>query len=143
MIRPTYSECKRIGEEADLSGTEEWNATIERLVAATEDAREVIREAHGASRDLRQLVTETRQLIASGTEEAMQEKLNAAVKESVDALGKSTGKAMREAVERVNQEFDDLAAILTGTDRQARRRGKLPLEDLIRVKAALDNHARP
>lgn len=137
--------------KADLTGgatevtsaTEEWNATIERLVAATEDAREVIREAHGVSRDLRQMITETRQLIASGTEEAMRERLNAEVKEAVDALGRETEKAMRAAVERVSQKFDGLAAILTGTDRQARRQGKPPLEDLIRVKAVIDHHARP
>jgi hypothetical protein len=125
------------------SGTEEWNATIERLVAATEDAREVIREAHGAARDLRQLITETRQLIATGTEEAMGQKLNAAVKDAVDALGRETEKAMRAAVERVNRKFDDLAALFTGTDRQARRQGKPPLEDLVRVKAVLQQQEQP
>jgi hypothetical protein len=61
-----------------LSGPEEWNATTERLVAATEDA-------------------------------------------------------MDEAVRRVNAKFDELEAILTGSDPKSRRQGRPSLEELIRV----------
>jgi hypothetical protein len=37
-------------------------STIDDLVAATMEAREVIRELHGASKDLRQLIVQARQI---------------------------------------------------------------------------------
>ena len=120
-----------------MSGTGEWDSTIDRLVAATNDAREVIQEAHGVTRDLRQLITESRKLFADGAEEAMQERLGTAVKKAVEELGTATEKAMRLAVERVDKKFDELAALYTGTERGQRRRGEPPLEDLIRAAAAL------
>jgi ABC-type transporter Mla subunit MlaD len=114
-----------------MGTTDDWNSTIDKLVAATADARDVIREAHGVTRDLRHVITEARHLIGSGVEEALQEKLGAAVKEAVDGLGKATRKAMEESVDKVNRQFDELAAVLTGTDRKSRRAGKPGLDELI------------
>lgn len=113
--------------------TEDWNSTIDKLVAATADARDVIREAHGAARDLRQLLAEARELVNSGVEEALAEKLKAEVEKSMEQLGESTRKAMRESVDKVGRQFDEMAAILTGTDRKSRRAGKLGLDELIRI----------
>jgi hypothetical protein len=131
-----------------LSSTEEWNATIERLVAATEDAREVIREAHGATRDLRQLIAETRRMIASEVEATLKKQLVTSVKESMEQVGAATKDAMDEAVRRVNAKFDELEAILTGSDPKSRRQGKPSLEELIRLSgadapAAFQRQARP
>lgn len=98
----------------------------------------MIREAHGVTRDLRQMITEARQIINSGVDEALKEQLKVAIVKTADDLGTATKDAMDAAVDRVNRKFDDLAAILTGTDRLSRRQGKPPLEDLIRAAATIE-----
>jgi hypothetical protein len=120
-----------------MAGAGDWDTTIEKLIAATEDTREVIREAHGVSRDLRQLIAEARKMIASDVEAALKKQLITSVREAMDQVGSATQEAMDAAVLRVNAKFDELAALLTGTDAKSRRLGKPPLEDLIRAAAAV------
>jgi hypothetical protein len=116
-----------------MSETGDWAAIIDKLVAATEDARDVIREAHGASRDLRQLIAEARRVIATDVETALKKQLVSSVTEALEQVGSATRDAMEDAVARVNAKFDELEEILTGADPRSRRQGKPSLEDLIRL----------
>jgi rRNA-processing protein FCF1 len=116
-------------EETDAvtEGPANWD-TINELIAATAEAREVIREMHGAQKDLRREIAEARAFIASDIEAA----IRAEVAKQMAELGEATSKAMRESVAKVGREFDRLEAIFTGRDKTARKAGHPPLEDLIR-----------
>lgn len=98
--------------------------------------REATRQAHEVLRDLR---TERRAVeqILSGIEErvkrAVADRMEEAVKRDVEALGQVTEKAMRDSVAKVEREFDRLAGILTGREKDSKHG---PLEDLIRRHVA-------
>ncbi|PZG49873.1 hypothetical protein C1I98_11195 [Spongiactinospora gelatinilytica] len=103
---------------------------LSELKAAGDELRELIREAHGVTKDLRQAVKDARQTIEHDVAQTMK----AEVKGQVDELGEATATAMRNAVAKVGREFDRLEALFTGTDPQSRRAGKPPLENLIRER---------
>lgn len=98
--------------------------------------REATRQAHEVLRDLR---TERRAVeqILSGIEEKVKrtvaDRMEEAVKRDVEALGQVTEKAMRDSVAKVEREFDRLAGILTGREKDSKHG---PLEDLIRRHVA-------
>lgn len=102
--------------------------TVNALIEATAEAREVIRQAHEATKDLRQVVTEAKAFIARDIEAD----IKAQVHEQITALGEATAKAMEKSVEKVGKEFERLEAIYLGKDRRARREGVLPLEEVLR-----------
>jgi hypothetical protein len=119
----------------------DWDSTIDRLIAATTDAREVITEAHGVTRDLRQALAEARELLARTVPEAVSAELNGRLKEVVDeavtVLGEATTKAINASVVKVGREFSRLERVFLGTDAQARREGKPSIEQLAVRRAAL------
>lgn len=114
-------------KEARLAVTPELDLT--KLEQLRDELRELIREAHGATKDLRQAVRDAKKAVESDIAETMK----AEVERQVAHLGEATGKAMRAAVEKVHREFDRLEAIFTGTDPQSRHEGKPPLEELLRA----------
>lgn len=106
--------------------------TIDRLVKATSEAREVIREAHAATKDLNQAIREARRLLTGElTSPQVTQQINEAVTAQLDKLSIETQDAMRASVTHVQGEFDKLLAIFLGKDREARQDGKQPLDDLI------------
>jgi hypothetical protein len=118
----------------------DWDSTIDRLAAATSDAREVIAEAHGATRDLRQALAEARELLARTVPEAVRVELDSRLKEAIEAnlaaLGTETTKAIDAAVTRVGREFGRLERVILGTDAEARSEGKPTIEALVRRRRA-------
>ncbi|RBQ21569.1 hypothetical protein DP939_02335 [Spongiactinospora rosea] len=104
--------------EVDLS-------TIETVCA---ELRELVREAHGVTGDLRKAVKDARRTVESDIAQTME----AEVKRQVAELGEVTAEAMRNSVAKVGREFDRLEAIFLGADPQSKRKGRPPLEDLIR-----------
>ncbi len=106
--------------------------TIDALIDATNEARDTIRLAHEATRDLRQVVVEARTLIRTETTERVREELQAAVKGATDALAAETERAMDAAVDKVGREFSRLERLFRGLEND----GRPSMETLIRrVKA--------
>ena len=77
-----------------------------------ERLRELIREAHGVTKDLNREMKAVRRAIPELTKET----LEAAVERQLADLYGTTRQAMDHAVGKVQQEFDRLAALLLGTD---------------------------
>ncbi|NUS86002.1 MAG: hypothetical protein HOY75_25585 [Streptomyces sp.] len=110
------------------------NPSTEDLQRAREQLQEEIREARGLLKDLRYEIKTARELVPLLADELF----TAEVKKHVDALGKVTDAAMKRSVEQVTKSFDDLAATLMGTDRTSRRKGKVPIPDLLQARVTLD-----
>lgn len=98
---------------------------------ATEELRELIREAHGLLKDLRAERRAIEQLV-DGIPAKVNNQIRDVVAKGLKDLGEQTKRAMDASVAKVAREFDRLEAVLTGTDPAARRKGKRPLEDVIR-----------
>ncbi len=113
-----------------MTGSVNWE-TVNALIEATAEAREVIREAHEVTKDLRREIAEAKAVIARDTAK----EIEAAVADQLAALGEQTRKAMDASVAKVGKEIDRLMMISLGTDRQSRREGKPPVEELIRRAA--------
>ncbi len=108
--------------------------TTEDLQRLHEQLREEIREAHGVLGDLRREIREARELVPLLTDDLF----TAEVKKQLDQLAEATGEAMDRNVAKVIKSFEDLAATLMGEDRASRRKGTVPIPDLLKAKAVLD-----
>jgi len=125
----------------------DWDSTIDRLATATQDAREVIAEAHGATRDLRQALAEARDLLARTVPDAVAAEVDAQVKSfvctAVQGLSADTRAAMDAAVAKVGREFTRLERLYLGTDAESQREGKPSVEAMIRRSLAAPAGAIP
>lgn len=108
-------------------------ATIDEAIQAAEliedrigKGAEAAQKAHEATRVLREAISDaesTRKAlaaqearIAAMTEEAIKGRIEKAVSEQLEVLGKITEESMRKSVAKVTAEFDKLQAILLGED---------------------------
>lgn len=96
-----------------------------------DELRELIREAHGLLKDLRAERKAIQQQL-DGIPAKVDARIEERVKAGLEVLGAETQKAMAASVAKVGREFDRLEAIFTGTDPASRRKGKPPMEDLLR-----------
>lgn len=100
--------------------------TEESLREATSEARGVLKDMIAERKALQALIDRIPQL----TDQAVNDRLKAEVAKLADA----TEAAMRHAVARVNQTFDELAAVLLGEDKASKRAGKASLNELIQIR---------
>ncbi len=110
----------------------------EDLAEARERLRAEIREGRETLKDLRREVREARRLIPRLVDDLV----TAEVARQMTRLGDSTEKAMEASVAKVTGEFDKLYGILTGQTPRDRRRRRMPLPELIRILAELDEARR-
>jgi hypothetical protein len=89
---------------------------VDRLETAMNDCREMIREAHAATKDLRAAVREARQEIRglAGDEVAAQVQLE--VSKQLQELGERTSEAITAATQKVIAEFDRFGESLLGKE---------------------------
>ena len=89
---------------------------LDRLEAAMSECREMIREAHAATKDLRAAVREARQevrVLAAGEVAAH---IQAEVSRQLEELGERTGEAVTAATQKVIAEFDRFGEALLGKE---------------------------
>lgn len=96
-----------------------------------DELRELIREGHRLLKDLRTERKAVEQLL-DDIPARVDGRIKEALGKGLEALGTATKQAMDASVAKVGREFDRLEAIFTGTDPTSRRKGKPPLEDLVR-----------
>lgn len=101
--------------------------------------KEATRQAHEVLKDLRNAMREAK-VWHDGLKEAAQVEVDAVlvpvVNEEVRKLGEVTKKAMDDAVERVNQKFDELADLFLKGTKKNRRSGGLSLEEMIGIRGS-------
>lgn len=92
-----------------MPGLADLEARIEKLEQARDDIVEATRQAHAATKDLRAVIREAREILSSGP---IVDRLDLAVVEGLDTYAAQIKKATDDATASVFKRYDDLAAIL-------------------------------
>ena len=101
--------ARRAGEEGAVS-------ELDRLEAAMSECREMIREAHAATKDLRAAVREARQELRALARDEVAAHVQLEVSRQMEELGERTGEAITAATQKVIAEFDRFGESLLGKE---------------------------
>ena len=88
----------------------------DRLEAAVSECREMIREAHAATKDLRAAVREAKQEMRTLARDEVAGQVHLEVSRQLDELGERTGEAITAATQKVIAEFDRFGESLLGKE---------------------------
>jgi hypothetical protein len=98
-------------------GMTKLEETIARFEHARDELREATREAHAATKDLRAVAREVRDLLELEPKRTVDAAIAEKVAAGLERYGEVLSAAMSSAVDKVGTEFDRLASIyLTGAD---------------------------
>ena len=89
---------------------------LDRLEAAVSECREIIREAHAATKDLRAAVREARQEQRALVKDEVAAQIQTEVSRQLEELGQRTGEAVTAATQKVIAEFDRFGESLLGKE---------------------------
>jgi DNA topoisomerase VI subunit B len=98
-----------MSEEAALS-------ELDRLEAAVGECREMIREAHAATKDLRAAVREAKRELQDLTKDEVAAHIQREVSRQLEELGERTREAVSAATQKVIAEFDRFGESLLGKE---------------------------
>ena len=101
---------------AALASEEDALSELDRLEAAMRECREMIREAHAATKDLRAAVREARQEVSTLAADEVAAHIQAEVSRQLGELGERTGEAVTAATQKVIAEFDRFGEALLGKE---------------------------
>jgi hypothetical protein len=101
--------CVGRGEEVAVSD-------VDRLEAAVSECREMIREAHAATKDLRAAVREAKQEARSLASDEVAAQIRSEVSRQLDELSERTSEAVTTATQKVITEFDRFGEALLGKE---------------------------
>jgi hypothetical protein len=97
-------------------GEEDAVSELDRLEAALGECREVIREAHAATKDLRAAVREAKQEVRALTTDEVAAHVRAEVSGQLEELEERTREAIAAATQKVISEFDRFGETLLGKE---------------------------
>jgi hypothetical protein len=89
---------------------------LDRLEAALGECREMIREAHAATKDLRTAVREAKQEVRALATDEVTAHIQAEVSRQLEELGERTREAVAAATQKVISEFDRFGESLLGKE---------------------------
>jgi phage protein D len=89
---------------------------LDRLEAAMSECREMIREAHAATKDLRTAVREAKQEVRALTQDEVAAHIQLEVSRQLEELGERTSEAVATATQKVITEFDRFGESLLGKE---------------------------
>jgi hypothetical protein len=89
---------------------------LDRLEAAMSECREMIREAHAATKDLRAAVREAKREVSVLAADEVAAHIQAEVTRQLEELGERTGEAITAATQKVIAEFDRFGEALLGKE---------------------------
>jgi hypothetical protein len=89
---------------------------VDRLEAAVTECREMIREAHAATKDLRAAVREAKQEMRGLARDEVAGQIRPEVTRQLEELGERTGEAITAATQKVIAEFDRFGESLLGKE---------------------------
>jgi predicted transcriptional regulator len=107
--------CRRASNPAPVC-EEDAVSELDRLEAALGECREMIREAHAATKDLRAAVREAKQEVRDLTTDEVAARLHAEVSRQLEELGERTREAITAATQKVISEFDRFGESLLGKE---------------------------
>jgi phage protein D len=88
----------------------------DRLEAAIAECREMTREAHAATKDLRTAVREAKQELRAMAQDEVAAQIHQEVSRQLDELGERTSEAITTATQKVIAEFDRFGEALLGKE---------------------------
>ena len=88
----------------------------DRLAAAVAECREMIREAHAATKDLRTAVRDAKRELQLLARDEVAVQVEHEVSHQLEELGEQTGAAIKAATEKVIAEFDRFGETLLGKE---------------------------
>jgi phage protein D len=88
----------------------------DRLEAAISECREMVREAHAATKDLRAAVREAKQELRDLAKDEVAAQIRLEVSRQLDDLGERTSEAITAATQKVIAEFDRFGESLLGKE---------------------------
>ena len=89
---------------------------LDRLEAAAAECREMIREAHAATKDLRAAVREAKRELQDLAKDAVAAQIQREVSRQLEELGERTTEAVSAATQKVIAEFDRFGESLLGKE---------------------------
>jgi hypothetical protein len=89
---------------------------LDRLEAATGECREMIREAHAATKDLRAAVRDAKRELQDLAKDEVAAQVQREVSRQLEELGEQTGAAITAATQKVIAEFDRFGEALLGKE---------------------------
>ena len=98
-----------MSEEADVS-------EVDRLEAAVGECREMIREAHAATKDLRAAVRDAKREVQDLAKDEVTAQVQSEVSRQLEELGEQTSAAIKAATQKVIAEFDRFGEALLGKE---------------------------
>ena len=101
---------------AEPRSEEDAVSELDRLEAAMRECREMIREAHAATKDLRAAVREARQEARTLAADEVAAQIRAEASRQLEELGERTGEAVTAATQKVIAEFDRFGEALLGKE---------------------------
>jgi hypothetical protein len=112
----------------------------DRLEAAMDECREMIRDAHAATKDLRAAVREAKQELRALTQDEVAANIRAEVSRQLEELGQRTSEAVTAATQKVIAEFDRFGEALLGKETywqraSGRRSATRPDTDVVSLDA--------
>ena len=116
---------------------------LDRLETAVGECREMIREAHAATKDLRSAVREAKEELRALAKDQVAAQLRLEVSQQVDELGERTQEAITAATQKVIAEFDRFGESLLGKEAywqraSGRRSAARPDTDVVTLDASPD-----
>jgi hypothetical protein len=89
---------------------------VDRLEAAMNECREMVREAHAATKDLRAAVREAKQELRALAAGEVADQVQLEVSRQLEELGERTSEAITAATQKVIAEFDRFGESLLGKE---------------------------
>ncbi len=117
---------------------------LERLEVAVGECREMIREAHAATKDLRSAVREAKGELRALAKDEVAAQVQLEVSRQLDELGERTREAITAATQKVIAEFDRFGESLLGKETywqraSGRRSAARPDTDVLTLEAPTDD----
>ena len=118
-------------------------SNLDELPGQLTELRDLIRQAHEATSDLRAVLREARAVrdsLPAAAGKAVSEQLGAEVKAGLDSFQKALDRAIDSGTDAVFKRFDRIEQLLLGEDRASVRAGKPSIPQMIESIAAVEGN---
>jgi len=119
------------------------SSNLDELPGQLLELRDLIRQAHEATADLRVVLKEARAMrdsLPAAAEKAVSETFSAEVESGMVSFGKALEKAIADASQAVFRRFDTIEKLLLGEDDRSVRAGKPSIPEMIGAIAAVEGN---
>jgi hypothetical protein len=116
---------------------------LDELPRQLTELRDLIRQAHEVTSDLRAVLREARAVrdsLPAAAEKAVSEQLGTEIKAGLDSFGKALDRAVDEGTAAVFRRFDKIEKLLLGEDPKAVRAGKPSIPQMLETIAAVEGN---